>query len=110
IRAADGARQRVVVLGTMRELGAGSAQCHAEIARLAVDSGADVVAGIGEFAPPLEGMSPGKARVVTADDVEALWPRLEPLLQPDALILLKASRGVRLERLLPYLTTWAEKC
>ena len=110
VRGAGGARQRVVVLGTMRELGAGSAQCHADIAKLAVESGADVVAGIGDFAPALEGMAPGSARVVTADDVEALWQRLEPLLQPDALILLKASRGVRLERLVPYLTTWAEKC
>ncbi len=110
VRSADGARQRVIVLGTMRELGAGSAQCHEEIARLAVESGADVVAGIGEFAAPLDALSAGSARVVTADDVEALWPRLEPLLEPNALILLKASRGVRLERLVPHLTTWAEKC
>jgi len=110
VRSADATRQRVVVLGTMRELGPGSAQCHAEIARLAVESGADVVAGIGEFAPALDGLSAAGPRVVTADDVDALWPRLEPLLQPDALILLKASRGVRLERLLPYLTTWADKC
>lgn len=110
VRSADGARQRVIVLGTMRELGAGSAQCHEEIARLAAESGADVVAGIGEFAAPLEALPAGSARVVTADDVEALWPRLEPLLEPDALILLKASRGVRLERLIPHLTTWAEKC
>jgi UDP-N-acetylmuramoyl-tripeptide--D-alanyl-D-alanine ligase len=110
VRSADGARQRVIVLGTMRELGTGSAQCHEEIARLAAESGADVVAGIGEFAAPLEALPAGSARVVTADDVEALWPRLEPLLEPDALILLKASRGVRLERLIPHLTTWAEKC
>ena len=110
VRGADGARQRVIVLGTMRELGAGSAACHADIARLAIESGADVVAGIGDFAPALAEVAPGSSRVVTADDVEALWPSLEPLLQPDALILLKASRGVKLERLLPYLTAWAEKC
>ncbi len=110
LRGADASRQRVIVLGTMRELGAGSAQCHDEIAALAVASGADVVAGIGDFAAALGRAGSGSARVVTADDVEALWPRLEPLLKPDALILLKASRGVRLERLLPYLTTWAEKC
>lgn len=110
IRGAGDSRQRVVVLGTMRELGAGSAACHSEIARLAVDSGADVVAGIGDFAPALEELPSAAARVVTADDVDALWPELEPLLRADALILLKASRGVRLERLLPYLTTWAEKC
>ncbi|MGI9139810.1 MAG: UDP-N-acetylmuramoyl-tripeptide--D-alanyl-D-alanine ligase [Gemmatimonadaceae bacterium] len=110
VRAADGSRQRVIVLGTMRELGSGAAQCHVEIAHLALESGADVVAGIGDFAVALGESSGGPARVVTADDVEALWPQLEPLLKPDALILLKASRGVRLERLLPYLTTWAEKC
>jgi UDP-N-acetylmuramoyl-tripeptide--D-alanyl-D-alanine ligase len=45
--------------------------------------------------------------VVTARDVEDLWPLLEPRLDGDAAILLKASRGVRLERLVPYLTTWA---
>ena len=110
VRSAGGARQRVIVLGTMRELGTGAAHCHEEIARLAVESGADVVAGIGDFVAPLEALPRGAARIVTADDVDGLWPRLEPMLQPDALILLKASRGVRLERLVPYLTTWAEKC
>lgn len=108
VRGADASRQRVIILGTMRELGAGSAQCHAEIAGLAVASGADIVAGIGDFADALASLPAGSARVVTADDVDALWPQLEPLLDPDTLILLKASRGVRLERLLPYLTTWAK--
>jgi len=39
--------------------------------------------------------------------VDDLWPQLAPRLAPDAAILLKASRGVKLERLLPFLTTWA---
>jgi UDP-N-acetylmuramoyl-tripeptide--D-alanyl-D-alanine ligase len=99
-------RQRVIVLGTMRELGAASAQCHADIAGLALASGADIVAGIGEFAPALESQKMGD-RVITASDVEDLWPQLEGRLQRDAIILLKASRGVQLERLVPHLTTWA---
>jgi len=99
-------RQRVIVLGTMRELGAASAQCHADIAGLALASGADIVAGIGEFAPALESQKMGE-RVITASDVEDLWPQLEGRLQRDAIILLKASRGVQLERLVPHLTTWA---
>jgi UDP-N-acetylmuramoyl-tripeptide--D-alanyl-D-alanine ligase len=49
----------------------------------------------------------GDARIVTAPDVDELWAKLAPKLQRDALILLKASRGVRLERLVPHLTTWA---
>ena len=99
-------RQRVIVLGTMRELGAASEQCHADIAGLALASGADIVAGIGEFAPALEKQNE-RERVITAPDVEDLWPRLEARLQPNAIILLKASRGVQLERLVPHLTTWA---
>ncbi|HEY3114399.1 MAG TPA: UDP-N-acetylmuramoyl-tripeptide--D-alanyl-D-alanine ligase [Gemmatimonadaceae bacterium] len=99
-------RQRVIVLGTMRELGAASEQCHADIADLALASGADIVAGIGEFAPALEKQDQGD-RVITAPDVEDLWPRLQARLQRNAIILLKASRGVQLERLVPHLTTWA---
>lgn len=100
-------RQRVIVLGTMRELGPKSAECHDDIAALALQSGAQVVAGIGEFAPALERMGKGDARVVTADDVDDLWPKLAPRLAPDAIILLKASRGVQLERVVPHITAWA---
>lgn len=99
-------RQRVIVLGTMRELGAASAQCHADIAGLALASGADIVAGIGEFAPALERQSE-QGRVITAPDVEDLWPQLQARLERNAIILLKASRGVQLERLVPHLTSWA---
>jgi UDP-N-acetylmuramoyl-tripeptide--D-alanyl-D-alanine ligase len=104
---ADNSRQRVIVLGTMRELGPTSAALHDEIAALALRSGADLVAGIGEFAGALERTGAGSANVVTADDVEDLWPKLESRLKADAIILLKASRGVELERLVPHLTTWA---
>ena len=55
----------------------------------------------------LEAAAPGDPRVVTAADVDDLWPKLEPRLQPDAAILLKASRGVKLERIVPFLTSWA---
>jgi UDP-N-acetylmuramoyl-tripeptide--D-alanyl-D-alanine ligase len=45
--------------------------------------------------------------VVTAGDVEQLWPALKTHVSADAVILLKASRGVRLERLVPQLEEWA---
>jgi UDP-N-acetylmuramoyl-tripeptide--D-alanyl-D-alanine ligase len=109
LAAVGGGRQRVAVLGTMRELGAGADALHAEIAARALQSGADIVAGIGAFAPALEAAGAGDPRVVTAGDVDDLWPRLAPRLAPDAVILLKASRGVRLERLVPHLTDWARQ-
>jgi UDP-N-acetylmuramoyl-tripeptide--D-alanyl-D-alanine ligase len=100
-------RQRVAVLGTMRELGAASDTCHDDISRLALESGVDIVAGIGEFAASLRRVAPGDDRVLTAATVEEIWPPLSRRLAPDAVILLKASRGVQLERLVPHLTTWA---
>jgi UDP-N-acetylmuramoyl-tripeptide--D-alanyl-D-alanine ligase len=107
LSAADSKRQRVIVLGTMRELGPASAKLHAEIAELALRSGADVVAGIGDFAAPLESADAGGVQVVTGADVDDLWPKLQSRLKADAIILLKASRGVELERLVPHLTSWA---
>lgn len=102
-------RQRVAVLGTMRELGTQAAALHAEIAARALASRADVIGAVGEMAEALNAAAPGDPRVVTAADPEALWPLLEPRLDPEALILLKASRGVRLERIVPSLTAWAAR-
>jgi UDP-N-acetylmuramoyl-tripeptide--D-alanyl-D-alanine ligase len=65
-----------------------------------------VIAGVGDFAAALERAAPGDARLVTAGDVPELWPALRDRLRPDALVLLKGSRGVRLERLVPLLTEW----
>jgi UDP-N-acetylmuramoyl-tripeptide--D-alanyl-D-alanine ligase len=100
-------RQRVAILGTMRELGAHAKRLHDDIARMALDSSIEVVAGVGEFARALEAMDGGAERMVAAPDIAELWPLLEPRLSRDAMILLKGSRGVQLERLLPYLKKWA---
>ncbi|HET7583399.1 MAG TPA: UDP-N-acetylmuramoyl-tripeptide--D-alanyl-D-alanine ligase [Gemmatimonadaceae bacterium] len=109
---ADGgsARQRVAILGTMRELGAAAPRLHAEMAAAALAQRIDLVAGVGEMATALR-EAPGASadRVVTAPDVADLWSALEPRLAADAIILLKASRGVRLERLLPLLSAWADR-
>lgn len=100
-------RQRVAILGTMRELGVHAPQKHREVAEAALAAGHDVICGIGDFAAALEAVAPGDARVITASDVDDLWPKLQPRLQRTAAILLKASRGVKLERIVPTLTTWA---
>ena len=100
-------RQRVAILGTMRELGSQSRVHHDAVAKAALVSSADVIVGVGEFAPALVALAPTDPRVIAVDDLEALWPLLEPRLDRSAVILLKASRGMRLERLIPTLTTWS---
>jgi len=105
----EGTRQRVAVLGTMRELGTHTVRLHDEIARYALASPIEVIAAIGEMATALVAAAPNDPRLVLGDDLDALWPRLEPRLARDAIVLLKASRGVRLERLVPLLTAWATR-
>lgn len=109
LAAMDGTRPRVAVLGTMRELGDATDALHREVALAALAAPLEVVAGVGLFAAALESEGAGDPRVVTAPDVDELWPLLEPRLAPDALILLKGSRGARLERLLPYISAWAAR-
>jgi UDP-N-acetylmuramoyl-tripeptide--D-alanyl-D-alanine ligase len=91
----------------MRELGAQSAQQHRDVARAALASSADLIAGIGDFAAAFHDVAPSDPRVVASPDFEALWPLVAPRLERNAIVLLKASRGMRLERLIPTLTTWA---
>lgn len=100
-------RQRVAVLGGMRELGPQADALHDDVARRALASRADLVAGVDAMADALRRVAPDDPRVITADDVEPLWKTLAPRLAPDAFVLLKASRGVRLERLVPPLEAWA---
>jgi len=101
--AIEGGRPRVVVLGSMLELGGASDALHDEIARLALATESAVVAGVGEFQRALRAVAPDDARIVTAPDAEALWPLLRDRVPANALVLLKGSRGTRLERLLPRL-------
>jgi UDP-N-acetylmuramoyl-tripeptide--D-alanyl-D-alanine ligase len=102
-------RQRVAVLGEMRELGAHTDRLHAEIADRALRSSIEVVAGVGAMGEALRRAGADDSRVVVAPDIEELWESLVPRLDRDAVILLKASRGVRLERLVPHLTAWANR-
>ena len=99
-------RPRVVILGSMRELGPQAPALHEEIAARAVASSANLVAGIGDFAAPLAAHARAD-RVVTALDVPELWSALSTRLPRNAVVLLKASRGVRLERMVPLLTEWS---
>ena len=101
--------QKVAILGSMLELGVNSDRCHDEVARAALSSPARIIGGIGEFAAALRRVAPDDGRVVVANDVEQLWAELGPQLQDDATILLKASRGARLERILPLITSWANR-
>ncbi|HET9275710.1 MAG TPA: UDP-N-acetylmuramoyl-tripeptide--D-alanyl-D-alanine ligase [Gemmatimonadales bacterium] len=101
-RSLRGDRRLVFVAGTMRELGEAGPALHAEIASLLVALNPDLLGAVGDFVTALEPYrSVLGERLITAPDVPALGAALSARLAGDELVVLKASRGVALERLLP---------
>ena len=104
-RALRDGRRLVFIAGTMRELGADAPALHREIAAELVALEPDLLAAVGEFVPAL---APYAARLgerlITAPDPVALGPLVAARLEGGELVVLKASRGVALERILPALT------
>ncbi|MGH7532005.1 MAG: UDP-N-acetylmuramoyl-tripeptide--D-alanyl-D-alanine ligase [Gemmatimonadales bacterium] len=97
-------RRLVFVAGTMKELGAGSAAFHRDVAAALVALRPDLLAAEGEFVPALEAHRAALGdSLLTAPDALALGALLRGRLRGDELVVLKASRGAALERILPYL-------
>jgi UDP-N-acetylmuramoyl-tripeptide--D-alanyl-D-alanine ligase len=93
--------RRILVGGAMLELGAESAAQHAACGRAAGQAGIDVIAGVSGDAEHLvdAAREMGANAVFLATPEEAgRW--LRGTVRPGDAVLLKASRGVRLERAL----------
>ena len=101
LRLAPEGTVRIAVLGDMLELGDHAEHAHAEVGSLAGQT-ADFVIAMGEQARTTvesarrAGLSQDRAIVV--DTPEQAIDALEPLLSPKARVLVKGSRGMRLER------------
>lgn len=93
---------RVAVLGSMLELGPASRDIHGETARVVMDAAVDVIVATGEFADAFarHASELGDRLIAEADPLRA-FDVLAERLEGNELILLKGSRGVRMERLLP---------
>lgn len=96
----SGAGRRIAVLGSMLELGPRSGEIHRGVLAQVLASGIDEVVTVGAFTSAL---THGDAVLASAESVDDLAEILPSLLEPGDIVLLKASRGVRLERLLPVL-------
>jgi UDP-N-acetylmuramoyl-tripeptide--D-alanyl-D-alanine ligase len=88
LAARAGDRRRVAVLGDMAELGAGAADYHREIGRLAGELGVEVI-GVGPLARAYGGRSVASA--------EEAAEALAAMLRPGDVVLVKGSRSVGLE-------------
>jgi UDP-N-acetylmuramoyl-tripeptide--D-alanyl-D-alanine ligase len=105
---AGAGRQRVAVLGTMLELGVHADRLHDEVARSALASRVELLVGVGAFADAFQRVAPRDDRVVSGVDPDSAWTAARSRVAKDAVILLKGSRGVRLERLVPLIAEWSK--
>ena len=110
------AARKAAVLGSMLELGEASPDLHRAVLTDALERDVDVVVATGLFAGVAddalaavaltrtpEGSAPPAERLVTAESWEEAYPRVRERLHGDEVVLLKASRGVALEGILPLL-------
>lgn len=91
--------RRIFVFGDMLELGESAAEAHAEVGRQAAQSGVSLLVTVG----PLAALAAESARcagveAVSVETPEAAAEALKPVLRAGDKVLVKASRGIALER------------
>jgi UDP-N-acetylmuramoyl-tripeptide--D-alanyl-D-alanine ligase len=93
--------RRVAVLGDMAELGVHSEAAHEEVGRRAAELGIAQLFAVGKMAPTMArgARSAGLNRVFEFADVEAAAAAVKQFVKEGDVLLLKASRASRLERI-----------
>ncbi len=93
--------RRVAVLGDMAELGAHSESAHEEVGRRAAELGVGQLFAVGKMAPVMArgARRAGLSRVIEFADVEAAAAAVSKFVKTGDVLLLKASRATRLERI-----------
>lgn len=97
------AARTVAVLGTMLELGGAADRLHEDVFAHALGLDIELIVATGRFAHTAAATAAGEDRVLRADDWQSAYPVLRERLEGDEIVLLKASRGVALEGVLPLL-------
>ena len=96
--------QKIAVLGTMLELGGASDALHREVLSDVLARDVDLVVATGAFGSAAHALGHAASpRVVAAAEWREAYPVLRARLRGDEIVLLKASRGVALENILPLL-------
>jgi UDP-N-acetylmuramoyl-tripeptide--D-alanyl-D-alanine ligase len=103
--AAVPAKRRILVAGEMLELGKRAAELHRECGQAAAAAGIDVVIGVRGLAQEIvAGVEGNKTKAIFVETPQAAGEWLKQNLNAGDAVLLKASRGVRLEQALTTLT------
>jgi UDP-N-acetylmuramoyl-tripeptide--D-alanyl-D-alanine ligase len=97
-------KRSIAVLGDMLELGPSSSEAHREIGRTAARSGVDIVVTYGSLAKDIgEGAREAgmpKDRIFNAATHTAAAQLIKKLSRPGDVVLIKGSRGMKMEKIL----------
>ncbi|HEX7527491.1 MAG TPA: UDP-N-acetylmuramoyl-tripeptide--D-alanyl-D-alanine ligase, partial [Thermoanaerobaculia bacterium] len=108
---AGGSDRAIAVLGDMLELGAAEQDAHREVGRRARESGVAVAAFFGPRSSlTFREFSPSSSSVSSAHftEIEPLLAWLKPRLRAGDVLLVKGSRGMKLERVVDALVADAK--
>lgn len=103
LEATPASGERILVLGSMLELGGQAGTLHRSVLTDAAQRDLDRIYVSGDFASAAAHIDSGAVPIVVEPEVDALGERLRGELGGDEVVLLKASRGVRLEGVVPAL-------
>jgi UDP-N-acetylmuramoyl-tripeptide--D-alanyl-D-alanine ligase len=97
--------RRIAVLGDMAELGETSATAHEEVGRRAATGEIDYLVAVGKNSRIMASAARGAGlqRVVEFAEVEKVGPAVTEIVRPGDVVLVKASRSTRLERVIDFL-------
>ena len=96
-----GSKKRIAVLGDMLELGVNAAQMHEEVGGFVARQGIDQLVACGKLGRSLAkgarevGQDPTK--IVEVPDAKAAATAVQTIVKPGDVVLIKASRGMKLE-------------
>ena len=102
--------RKLAVLGDMLELGEYEEQAHRELGQWVAELGVDVLLAVGQRSRSMaqSAQKAGLHSVLWAADIDDAAAMLRPQLASGDTLLLKASRGVGLDRLVPELEKWQD--
>ena len=98
--------RRIAVLGDMGELGESSDAAHEEVGRRAAANGVDCLVAVGRSSGIMASAArtAGLRNVLDVADVDSVGPAVTEIIRSGDVVLVKASRATRLERVIDFLS------
>lgn len=95
-------KRKIAILGDMLEMGEYGPAAHLEVGRYARDK-ADILIGVGQLGQEICRGYENAGQVYQVSDALAAGACLKEIVQPEDIILIKASRGIGLERVIDFI-------